>query len=107
MLVKFSSENYQLITTLLKKQFAGFDMAIFLNNRKKLTELYNLELFDWENVEHRYLIQNMLLICADSCPCFKNFEIAKKYSTNYYKELHHQVQIDNLFRKYGFYYYFF
>ncbi|EEB11344.1 cAMP and cAMP-inhibited cGMP 3',5'-cyclic phosphodiesterase, putative [Pediculus humanus corporis] len=95
-LVKFSSENYQLITTLLKKQFAGFDMAIFLNNRKKLIELYNSDLFDWENVEHRYLIQNMLLICADSCPCFKNFEIAKKHSTNYYKELHHQGDLEKV-----------
>lgn len=90
-LSKFSSANYQVISKNLKRLIIGFDLAVYFQNRKEITELLNSDSFNWSNQEHRDLSQNMILMCADNCACFKSFDTSKKFTLNFSKELQMQV----------------
>ncbi|KAK6636651.1 hypothetical protein RUM43_010313 [Polyplax serrata] len=93
-LLKFSSENYQTITKNLRKLMISLDLSVHFQNRMQILHLLNADTFNWSNPDHRFLSMSMVLMCADKCFIFKHFENVKKFTTNFYKELQHQGDLE-------------
>lgn len=69
----------------------SLDLSVHFQNRMQILHLLNADTFNWSNPDHRFLSMSMVLMCADKCFIFKHFENVKKFTTNFYKELQHQV----------------
>ena len=84
-------EEYKQVLGNMKHCILATDLALFFPNKAKLMELIEADSFDWSSMEHRLLIQTMVMTGSDLCASAKPWEQQIKTVAVIYEEFYIQV----------------
>ena len=84
-------EEYNEVLQTMKACILATDLALFFPNKAKLMELIEADSFDWSSMEHRLLIQTMVMTGSDLCASAKPWEQQIKTVAVIYEEFYIQV----------------
>ena len=87
---KLNSEEYRQVLGNIKHCILATDLALFFPNKAKLMELIEADSFDWSSMEHRLLIQTMVMTGSDLCASAKPWEQQIKTVAVIYEEFYIQ-----------------
>ena len=74
----------------MKHCILATDLALFFPNRAKLSQLQTDDMFDLSNVEHRLLLQTMVMTGSDLCASSKPWDQQLKTVSVIYEEFYVQ-----------------
>ncbi|XP_066975379.1 probable 3',5'-cyclic phosphodiesterase pde-5 [Macrobrachium rosenbergii] len=87
---KLTSSEYKQVLGNIKHCILATDLAMFFPNKAKLAKLVEDNLFDWENAEHRLLIEAIAMTACDLCASAKPWDIQVETVKVIFEEFYEQ-----------------
>ncbi|CAL4103819.1 unnamed protein product, partial [Meganyctiphanes norvegica] len=87
---KLTSSEYKQVLGNIKHCILATDLALFFPNKAKLTKIVEEGKFDWENPEHRLLIEAITMTACDLCASAKPWDIQAETVKVIFEEFYEQ-----------------
>ncbi|XP_017774954.1 PREDICTED: probable 3',5'-cyclic phosphodiesterase pde-5 isoform X2 [Nicrophorus vespilloides] len=87
---KLSSTEYKEVLDLLKHCILATDLALFFNNKDRLSKILSEDNFSWHNQDHRLLIQAIAMTGSDLSASAKPWEVQVKTVDIIFQEFYDQ-----------------
>lgn len=87
---KLSSTEYKQVLSLVKHCILATDLALFFPNKSKLSQIVQRGTFDWDNQDHRLLIQAVAMTASDVAANAKPWDIQVKTVKIIFEEFYDQ-----------------
>ncbi|GBL86193.1 putative 3',5'-cyclic phosphodiesterase pde-5 [Araneus ventricosus] len=89
-----SSADYKKMLNNIKHCILATDLALFFPNRAKLAAIVEEKKFDFDNAEHRLLLQAITMTACDLCGSTKSWEQQKEIVKVIFEEFYDQGDIE-------------
>lgn len=93
-LKNLSSTEYKQVLGNIKHCILATDLAIFFPNKAKMEEIVNAKSFDWNNNEHRLLLEAITMTACDLCASTKPWEQQQDTVRVIFEEFYEQGDIE-------------
>ncbi|XP_050714552.1 probable 3',5'-cyclic phosphodiesterase pde-5 isoform X3 [Eriocheir sinensis] len=87
---KLTSTEYKQVLGNIKHCILATDLALFFPNKARLTQLVEDNLFDWDNYDHRMLIEAIAMTACDLCASAKPWEMQAETVKVIFEEFYEQ-----------------
>ncbi|XP_019866109.1 probable 3',5'-cyclic phosphodiesterase pde-5 isoform X2 [Aethina tumida] len=87
---KLSNSEYKQVLSLLKHCILATDLAVFFPNKAKLTKIVQENTFNWQNPEHRMLLQAISMTGSDLSASAKPWDIQVETVKVIFEEFYQQ-----------------
>ncbi|XP_063587932.1 probable 3',5'-cyclic phosphodiesterase pde-5 isoform X5 [Penaeus indicus] len=87
---KLTSNEYKQVLGNIKHCILATDLAMFFPNKAKLAKLVEENQFDWENPEHRLLIEAIAMTACDLCASAKPWDVQVETVKVIFEEFYEQ-----------------
>ena len=74
----------------MKHCILATDLALFFPNKAKLSQIVEVDQFDWESPEHRLLVQTLIMTGSDLCASAKPWKKQLSTVAVIYEEFYRQ-----------------
>ncbi|XP_069161580.1 probable 3',5'-cyclic phosphodiesterase pde-5 isoform X4 [Procambarus clarkii] len=87
---KLTSNEYKQVLGNIKHCILATDLAMFFPNKARLAKLVEDNLFDWENPDHRILIEAIAMTACDLCASAKPWDVQVETVKVIFEEFYEQ-----------------
>ncbi|XP_069948734.1 probable 3',5'-cyclic phosphodiesterase pde-5 isoform X3 [Cherax quadricarinatus] len=87
---KLTSNEYKQVLSNIKHCILATDLALFFPNKARLTKLVEDDFFDWENPDHRLLIEAIAMTACDLCASAKPWDVQVETVKVIFEEFYEQ-----------------
>lgn len=87
---RLSSEEYKQVLGNMKHCILATDLALFFSNKAKLSKIMEEDTFSWDNLEHRLLVETMIMTGSDLCASAKPWKDQLDTVAVIYEEFYRQ-----------------
>ncbi|XP_063873308.1 probable 3',5'-cyclic phosphodiesterase pde-5 isoform X2 [Scylla paramamosain] len=87
---KLTSTEYKQVLGNIKHCILATDLALFFPNKEKLSQLVHDGQFDWDNADHRLLIEAIAMTACDLCASAKPWEMQAETVKVIFEEFYEQ-----------------